>query len=169
MVVPGHAERHFRSEQRIARGPAPRLEQVDSCVEYRSVICVDKREDHGPVPGNPDTRLRIDLLSIEQDAWYLASCHDAFGAVTTLTELKARTGENRISVWAPARIVLGSGDSRKILKSERPQAQELAIRLARSAGARRLVARSCVDDLLGKRGPGEGVVQNDFALTPNDL
>ncbi|MCY4141663.1 MAG: hypothetical protein OXF56_25790 [Rhodobacteraceae bacterium] len=134
-----------------------------------SVIRVDKREDSGPVPGNRDARLRIEFLSIAQNAWYLASCDNAYGVVTTLTELKARTGENRILVWAPARIVLGSEDATTLLKSERPLAQELAIWLARSAGARRLVACGCGDDLLGTRGPGEGDVQIDFALPPNDL
>ncbi len=89
--------------------------------------------------------------------------------MTTLTELKAQTGENRTSVWAPARIVLGSEDNTKSLKSERPLAQELAVWLARSVGARRLVACGRGDDLLGTRGPGEGDVQIDFALTPNDL
>ena len=134
-----------------------------------SVICVDNREDHGPVPGNPDARFRIELLSVEQNAWYLASCDNAFGVVTTLTELKARTGENRISVWAPARIVLGADDSTGLLKSESPLSRELAIWLARSVGARRLVVCGCGDDLLGARGGDEGGVRIDFALTPNDL
>ncbi len=134
-----------------------------------SVICVDKREDPGPVPGNRAARLRFEFLSIAQNAWYLASCGKAYGVVTTLTELKARIGENRISVWAPARIVPGSEGGTTLLKSERPLAQELAIWLARSVGARRLVACGCGDDLLGTRGPGEGDVQIDFALTPNDL
>ena len=134
-----------------------------------SVICVDKREDHGPVAGDPDAGQRIELLSIEQNAWYLSSCDNAFGVVATLAELKARTGENRISVWAPARIVLGSEDGTGLLKSENPLALVLAIWLARSIGARRLVACGCRDDLPGTCDAGEGGVQIDFALTPDDL
>ena len=134
-----------------------------------SVICVDKREDQGPVADGPDARLRIELLSIEQNAWYLASCDNAFGVVTTLAEMKARTGGNRISVWGPVRIVLGSEDGTGLLKSENPLAQELAIWLARSVGAPRLVVCGCRDDLPGSRGSCEDGVQIDFALTPNDL
>lgn len=134
-----------------------------------SVIRVDKRKDHGPVPGNPDAKLRIELLSIEKNTWYLAPCDNAFGVVTTLTELKVRAGENRISVRPPARIVLGSEDGTRLLKSESPFAQELAIWFTRSVGARRLVACGFEDDLPGTRGAGEGGVQIDFALTPNDL
>ena len=136
--------------------------------ESASIICVDRRRDSGPVPDNQDAKFRIELLSIDQNAWYLASCDDAFGVVTTLTELKARSGENRISVWAPMRIVLGADNRAGLLKSDKPLAQELAIWLTRAAGAR-LVACGCTDDHFGTRGVDVSRVPIDFASTPDDL
>ena len=137
--------------------------------EIAPIICVDRRQDPGPVPGNPDAKFRVELLSIEQNAWYLASCDDEFGVVATLTELKVRSGGNRISIWAPARIILGAGNRAGLLKSERPLAPELAIWLTKAAGARRLIACGCADDQFETRGVDESTVKIDFAPTPEDL
>lgn len=133
------------------------------------IICVDRRRGHGPVPANPDVKFQVDLLSIEQNAWYLASCDDAFGVVTTLTEMKARSGENRISVWAPKRTVLGEDTRTALMKSGEPLAQELAVWLTRAAGARRLVACGCTDDTFGTRGVDEDGMQIAVAPTPEDM
>jgi dihydroneopterin aldolase len=53
---------------------------------------------------------RIDLLAIEQNAWILASHDDRCVVVETRTELDWAMKHDRISVWAPSKLVLDSVD-----------------------------------------------------------
>ncbi len=111
-------------------------------IEPESIICVEGRQDSGPLPQDPGARLRMELLSIDQNAWYLASRDKRIGVATTHAELKARTSEGRLSVWAPSRMTLGAGaqcmDAQD--SSEHGLALALAIWLAGEFGAEVVVA-----------------------------
>lgn len=53
---------------------------------------------------------RIGLLSIEQNAWLLASRDDRCVVVSSRTELDHAAKNGRLSVWAPSKIVLDATD-----------------------------------------------------------
>jgi dihydroneopterin aldolase len=52
------------------------------------------------------TQRRIDLLSIEQNGWFLASRDLRCKVVATRTELDWAMKNGQICVWAPSKIVL---------------------------------------------------------------
>ena len=61
----------------------------------------------------PPIQRRIGLLSIEQNAWLLASQDDRCVVVSSRTELDHAAKEGRLSVWAPSKIVLDAADRPK--------------------------------------------------------
>ena len=53
---------------------------------------------------------RLDLLSIEQNAWILAGKNSKCVVVSTKTELDYAIKQGQISVWAPSKIILDAND-----------------------------------------------------------
>jgi dihydroneopterin aldolase len=71
-----------------------------------AILCVglpDRAETHSAAPL---AQRRIDLLSIEQNAWVLAGRDRRCVVVGTRTELDWGMKHGQISVWAPSKIVL---------------------------------------------------------------
>ena len=75
------------------------------------IICVGTPDVPPPlVSQHKMVQRRIDLLSIEQNAWVLASHDDRCVVVGTKTELDWGMRHDQISVWAPSKIVLDAVD-----------------------------------------------------------
>lgn len=70
------------------------------------VLCVGRPDLPAPVTGHKMTQRRIDLLSIEQNAWLLAARDLRCKVVATRTELDWAMKNGQICVWAPSKIVL---------------------------------------------------------------
>lgn len=75
-----------------------------------AILCVGLPDVAGPVAGVPLAQRRIDLLSIEQNAWGLAGRDRRCVVVGTRTELDWGMKHGQISVWAPSKIVLDAVD-----------------------------------------------------------
>ncbi len=82
-------------------------------LEHRArplILCVGASGTGAPQSGHRMTQRRIDLLAIEQNAWVLASRDPRCVVVSTRTELDWAMKNDRISVWAPSKIVLDAVD-----------------------------------------------------------
>ncbi|MEM9580760.1 MAG: dihydroneopterin aldolase [Pseudomonadota bacterium] len=71
------------------------------------VFCVAPKDHSGTFADTASARLRIDLLSIEQLAWALASKDPRLAVVATKTELDWAMKNDQACIWAPSRTVLG--------------------------------------------------------------
>ncbi|WP_299970642.1 dihydroneopterin aldolase [uncultured Roseobacter sp.] len=74
------------------------------------IFCVGPAEVPAPQTGHKMAQRRIDLLSIEQNAWVLASKDDRCVVVETRTELDWAMKNGQTCVWAPSKIVLDAVD-----------------------------------------------------------
>jgi dihydroneopterin aldolase len=74
------------------------------------VLCVGAADTEVPQTGHNMTQRRVDLLSIEQNAWVLAARDDRCVVVETRTELEWAMRNDQICVWAPSKIVLDAAD-----------------------------------------------------------
>ncbi|MCG6903948.1 MAG: dihydroneopterin aldolase [Rhodobacter sp.] len=74
------------------------------------ILCVGLPDGQRPVAGNADAQRRIDLLAIEQNGWTVAARDPRCAVVGTRTELDWAMKNDRISVWAPSKIVLDAVD-----------------------------------------------------------
>ncbi len=74
------------------------------------VLCVGASDIAAPQTGHKMTQRRIDLLSIEQNAWVLAAKDARCVVVETRTELDWGMRNGQICVWAPSKIVLDAVD-----------------------------------------------------------
>lgn len=74
------------------------------------ILCVGAHDLATPQTGHTMTQRRIDLLSIEQNAWVLAARDPRCVVVSTRTELDWAMKNGQISVWAPSKIVLDAVD-----------------------------------------------------------
>lgn len=79
---------------RLSAGPAP------------AILCVGPGEGARPASASALAQRRIDLLSIEQNAWVLAGRDRRCVVVATRTELDWAMKQGQLSVWAPSKIVL---------------------------------------------------------------
>lgn len=70
------------------------------------IFCVGGSDVAAPQTGHKMTQRRVDLLSIEQNAWRLAARDDRCVVVDTRTELDWAMKNGQICVWAPSKIVL---------------------------------------------------------------
>ena len=70
------------------------------------ILCVGRPDTEIPQTGHKMTQRRVDLLSIEQNAWCLAARDDRAKVVATRTELDWAMKNGQICVWAPSKIVL---------------------------------------------------------------
>ncbi|MHA6262630.1 dihydroneopterin aldolase [Arenibacterium sp. CAU 1754] len=74
------------------------------------ILCVGAPDCAAPQTGHRMTQRRIDLLTIEQNAWVLAARDLRCVVVSTRTELDWAMKNGQISVWAPSKIVLDAVD-----------------------------------------------------------
>jgi dihydroneopterin aldolase len=70
------------------------------------ILCVDRPDTQAPRAAHAMPQRRIDLLSIEQEAWRLAARDDRCVVVESRTELDWAMRHDGISVWAPSKLVL---------------------------------------------------------------
>lgn len=85
------------------------LDQLEARAEP-VILCVGLPDVTNPKTGHRMTQRRVDLLSIEQNAWVLAGRDDRCVVVDTRTELDWAMKNGQISVWAPSKIVLDAVD-----------------------------------------------------------
>ncbi|CUH65616.1 bifunctional dihydroneopterin aldolase/dihydroneopterin triphosphate 2'-epimerase [Thalassovita gelatinovora] len=79
--------------------------------EHRpTILCIGTPDLSAPHADHPLAQRRIDLLSIEQNAWVLAARDSRCMVVNTRTELDWAMKNDQISVWAPSKIVLDAVD-----------------------------------------------------------
>lgn len=86
-------------------GLAGWLDALDS-LSKPAIICVEMLEGAPPATPIPATNRRINLLTIEQNAWTLASRDKRCVVIDSRTELDWAVHHGQISVWAPSRMVL---------------------------------------------------------------
>lgn len=75
------------------------------------ILCVGMPEGGVPRGGRPLVQRRIDLLALDQNAWVLAGRDKRCVVVGTRTELDWAMRHEKISVWAPSKMVLDSFDA----------------------------------------------------------
>ncbi len=73
---------------------------------HPAIICVDQALEAAPVASAPLVQRRINLLSMEQNAWVLAGKDNRCVVVDSRTELDWAMKHGQLSVWAPGRIVM---------------------------------------------------------------
>ncbi len=78
-----------------------------------AVYCVGAAMTAMPPLENPEIRRRIGLLAIEQAAWGLSALDSRFVVADTRTELEWALRNDRIPVWAPSKMVLGTVEAPK--------------------------------------------------------
>ncbi len=74
--------------------------------EHPAIICVESAQEAAPKAAAPLVQRRIDLLSMEQNAWVLAGKDPRCVVVDSRTELDWAMKHAQLSVWAPSRIVM---------------------------------------------------------------
>lgn len=74
------------------------------------ILCVGAPDLPALQTGHAMTQRRVDLLAIEQNAWALAARDPRCVVVATRTEIDWAMKNDRISVWAPSKIVLDAVD-----------------------------------------------------------
>jgi dihydroneopterin aldolase len=100
----------FLSNAAVAAPHLPEwLDQLEA--EGRPIIlCVGAFDTPAPQVPHKMAQRRIDLLAIEQNAWVLAARDKRCVVVSTRTELDWAMRHDRMSVWAPSKIVLDAVD-----------------------------------------------------------
>jgi len=83
------------------------LDQLEQDV-IPAVLCVGVPDGSRPTTNHVTTQRRIDLLAIEQNAWMLAARDSRCVVVSTWSELEWAAENQKMSVWAPSKIVLDS-------------------------------------------------------------
>lgn len=93
------------------------IDQME-CRQRPLILCVGQHPLAVPQTGHKWTQRRIDLLSIEQNAWRLAARDERCKVVATRTELDWAMKNGQICVWAPSKIVLDAVDGPSAAPSE---------------------------------------------------
>ncbi len=111
-----------------------------------AIICVEPTVEPSPQSPSKLVQRRIDLLSMEQNAWVLAGKDKRCVVVNSRTELDWAVKHGQLSVWAPGKIVMDAVPHPRDIS---PAA--LALWLAREfdAGRALLVGLSAPEDKLG--------------------
>ncbi len=119
---------------------------VISSYEHPAILCVQATQEPAPEAGAPLVQRRIDLLSMEQNAWVLAGKDPRCVVVDSRTELDWAMKHGQLSVWAPSRIVMDAVPHPKDIS-----AVGLSIWLAREFDAFQLLLLgfAAPDDSLG--------------------
>lgn len=108
------------------------------------IMCVGPADEAQPQAMHANPARRIALLSIEQNAWVLASHDDRCVVVDSRTELDWAMKQGKMSVWAPSKLAYNAGD---IAVEDRKTASSLAAWFARSFDA---VDAICVGTVEGE-------------------
>ena len=95
-----------------ARMSAQLAECIDGFLKADAplILCVASPDLAAPTTGHAMTQRRVDLLSIEQNAWMLAARDSRCVVVDTRTELDWAMKNGQTCVWAPSKIVLDAVD-----------------------------------------------------------
>ena len=86
--------------------------QLKTCIdqleklERSAIFCVGLPTENYSKVAQTQVQRRIDLLAIEQNAWKLAAIDKRCVVVETKTELDWAVKNGKISVWAPAKMLL---------------------------------------------------------------
>ena len=75
------------------------------------VLCVEAVEGPRTHTSDPIAQAHIDLLSVEQNAWMIATHSDHCDVVATRTELDWAIKNNRLAIWAPTKMVMDATDT----------------------------------------------------------
>lgn len=88
---------------------------LDAIADHRlpAIICVEQALGDKPVSAIAAANRRIELLSIEQNAWVLAGKDKRCVVVNSRTELDWAMKHGQLSVWAPSKIVLDAAEGHK--------------------------------------------------------
>ncbi|WP_238366965.1 dihydroneopterin aldolase [Mesobacterium pallidum] len=100
------------------------------------LLCVGTPDVAAPQSAVAPAQRRIDLLSIEQNAWVLAGRDPRCVVVATRTELDWSMKHGQIAVWAPSKIVLDAAQGPRTQPKDSPG---LAAWFAGEISARELV------------------------------
>ncbi len=106
----------FLSQEAIARPDLSDLLDALEAMGAPVILCVDRPDVAPPAAAHAMPQRRIDLLAIEQAAWVLAARDKRCVVVDSRTELDWAMRHDRISVWAPSKLVLDA--------TEGPQSDE---------------------------------------------
>ncbi|SFR52675.1 dihydroneopterin aldolase [Litoreibacter janthinus] len=99
------------------------------------ILCVPLGQADAPQAAHPAAQRRIDLLALEQNAWVLAARDRRCVVVETRTELDWAIKHDRMSVWAPSKLVLDATDGPE---ADTRDAVALAVWLAEEFNAARV-------------------------------
>ena len=77
-----------------------------SLAKTPSILCADLPRAATNLTNQALVNRRIELLSIEKNAWILASKDERCVVVSSKTELDWAIKQNKICVWAPSKMVL---------------------------------------------------------------
>lgn len=116
------------------------------------VLCVGLPAAPRPVVDPRAVQRRIDLLSIEQNAWTLAARDRRFLVVDSRTEIDWALRQGQSLIWAPGKLVL---DSAQGLLDRADDGPALALWLAETLAATALVVPAGVSLSAGSRVPLE--------------
>ncbi len=120
---------------------AGRLDRIEAMGP--AILCVGPPREPAPRTGQAVVQRRIDLLAIEQNCWRLAGRDPRCVVVGTRTELDWSLRHNRMTVWAPSKLVL---DAVEPPSADPSDTVALAAWFAGQMRARRLV-------IVGAEGP----------------
>lgn len=123
--------------------------------EMPAIICVEPALEPAPRAGSLLVQRRIDLLSMEQNAWVLAAKDRRCVVVDSRTELDWAMKHGQLSVWAPGKIVMDAVPHPKDIHTA-----PLAIWLAREFDAARVLLVGFPEPV-DKLGVAVGVVSAD--------
>lgn len=104
--------------------------------ELPAIICLEMASSNAPGSDKILAQRRIDLLSIEQNAWILAGRDKRCVVVSSRTELDWAMKHGQLSVWAPSKIVLDAVESPR---ADARHPAELALWFAEHFHAARIV------------------------------
>lgn len=116
------------------------------------VLCVGLPDPERVSLGNGAVQRRIDLLSIEQNAWMLAARDRRCVVVSSRTEIDWAIRQGQMIVWAPSKLVLDAPDGPLDRAGNGPA---LARWLAESLAATALILPHDVTSSAGSRVPVE--------------
>ncbi len=116
------------------------------------VLCVGLPEARGPQAPVRAVQRRIDLLTIEQNAWKLASRDRRLMVIDSRTEIDWALRQGQCLIWAPGKLVLDSPDGPLDRAGDGPG---LALWLAETLAATALIVPAGVRLSAGTRVPLE--------------
>ena len=93
-----------------------KLIDILSLADLSTILLVPKAVSNKSVITDKTARTRITLLSIDQNAWLLASRNQKCQVVETRTELDWIVRNKKIGVWSPSRLFLNDNSGSDLEK-----------------------------------------------------